>query len=537
MDADVFADLRCQATSADGLGCIRSVKDGDPERFEYCSDHGCRYAHCAQGREEGSKGYCRQHCCVAGPHNSCDRARLVEEGSLFCEAHTCEAQTCRAEVAGRGERGDASRSCPRHRRCGREGCAERCHRRDTGSTARWCGLHYCHEPSCQGGRAPGSSQHCSEHTCLEPMCGNGKHDMGSGRYCLDHQCRTEGCLERRDQRTPGAHHCALHACRAEHCPRPATAGTSTCDDHRCCREQGCREYVLVEKGPQGDIRHPTCDHREPPTRPETGRDRHSRLTQAGAGNAQTTRHSAPPPAWAPAAAAPTVSKTTRPTAATTRASWPAAPTSAASPPCSTATPTSAPSRPANSCAGTPSPAWTRPTPPCAPACCSVEAPPSSCPPTAPPTPAPPPPAVVTVSPSWAPAPSAPATSAATGGAPTRPCATRRAGPPPAATATVTIGGGGLPPVAEPYRRVPLRPCPCPRECLSGIPLSSGPRAAIVVVPTANPIPAPGRGACLSGACRSKDQGHLKFWVCLVEASTCVWFHQYLGARRFGGRSI
>ncbi|KAG8162309.1 hypothetical protein KVR01_008074 [Diaporthe batatas] len=248
-------DLRCQAVSDEGIDCAKSVKDGDPERFRYCGDH---------GPSGGSRGYCRQHCW-------CDRARLVEEGSLFCEAHTCEAATCRAEVAGRGERGErgeAGGSCDDHRRCGRDGCEGRCHRRDTGAAARWCGLHYCHEPTCQGERAAGSRQHCRDHTCLEPLCGSGRLDMGAGRYCADHQCRTGGCLERRDQTTPAADHCAVHSCRVRHCARPAAAGSDRCEDHGYCREQGCREYVLVERGPQGDtIRHATCDQHHKPLCP------------------------------------------------------------------------------------------------------------------------------------------------------------------------------------------------------------------------------------------------------------------------------
>lgn len=129
-------------------------------------------------------------------------------------------------------------------------------------TVKWCGLHYCHEPSCQSDRAPGNRQYCREHICLEPMCGNGKLDMTSGRYCLDHQCKTERCFERRDQRTPGTDQCALHICWVEQCPKPATVGRNRCDDHRNCREQGCKEYIFIEKGPEGDIKHPTCENRE-----------------------------------------------------------------------------------------------------------------------------------------------------------------------------------------------------------------------------------------------------------------------------------
>lgn len=223
---------------------------------------GCKYPHCEQGKHEGSKGYCLQHCCLAAPHNSCDKARLIDDGSFFCETHTCEAQTCTAEVTGRGDRGDASRSCESHRPCARDGCSARCHTRDTGTTVKWCGLHYCHEASCQSDRAPGNRQYCREHICIEPMCGNGKLDMGSGRYCLDHQCKTDRCFERRDQRTTGSEHCALHICWVEHCPKPATVGRNRCDDHRHCREQGCKEYVFIEKGSEGDIRHPTCESRK-----------------------------------------------------------------------------------------------------------------------------------------------------------------------------------------------------------------------------------------------------------------------------------
>lgn len=225
---------------------------------------GCRYPHCEQVKREGSKGYCPRHCCLAAPHGSCEKPRLVDDGSLFCETHTCEAQTCTAEVAGRGEMGDASRSCDNHRRCAREGCTGRCHTRDTGMTVKWCGLHYCEEASCQSERALGNRHHCSEHTCMEPMCGNGKLDMAAGRYCLDHECRTERCFERRDHRTPRSEYCALHVCWVDHCPKPAALGRNRCDDHRYCREHGCREYIHIERGPEGDILYPACETRETP---------------------------------------------------------------------------------------------------------------------------------------------------------------------------------------------------------------------------------------------------------------------------------
>lgn len=201
------------------------------------------------------------HCCLAAPHNSCDKPRLVDDGSFFCEVHTCEAQTCTAEVAGRGEKGDVSRSCEKHRRCARDGCSRPCHTRDTGAAVKWCGLHYCHEASCQNDRAPGNNQHCREHVCIEPLCASGKKDMGTGRYCMDHQCKTDRCLERRDQRVRGSEYCALHICWVERCPKPA-AVANRCDDHRLCREQGCKEYIFIEKGPEGDIKYPTCENRE-----------------------------------------------------------------------------------------------------------------------------------------------------------------------------------------------------------------------------------------------------------------------------------
>ncbi|KAI3401187.1 hypothetical protein diail_333 [Diaporthe ilicicola] len=260
--------------SPDGFNCTRSVKDGNPEKFKYCSDResrlnpsrrcsldGCKYQHCEHSKHEGSKGYCPQHSCLAAPHSSCDKPRLVDDGSFFCEVHTCEAQTCRAEVAGRGDKGDASRSCDKHRRCARDGCSGPCHTRDTGATVKWCGLHYCQEASCPSDRAPGNKQYCKDHVCMEPLCGAGKQDMGTGRYCLDHQCKTDKCLERRDQRARGSEHCALHICWVERCPKPAAVG-NRCDDHRYCREQGCKGYIFIEKGPEGDIKYPTCENRE-----------------------------------------------------------------------------------------------------------------------------------------------------------------------------------------------------------------------------------------------------------------------------------
>ncbi|KUI68001.1 hypothetical protein VM1G_03146 [Cytospora mali] len=250
-----YCDLR-----SDDMPCMKYVKDANPEKFKYCSDHGCKYPHCEQNKQESSKGYCPQHSCLAKPHKTCDQPRLVGDGSFFCEKHTCESATCTAEVDGRGDKGDPSRSCEQHRRCASEGCSGPCFRRDTGATVRWCGLHYCHRDPCPEARAVGNDKYCERHICVEPLCGAGRKDMGGGgRFCADHQCKTEGCLDRRDQRVRGSEHCALHICWVEGCPRPAVAAGNRCDVHRECREAGCREYIFVEKGMGEEMKYPTCE--------------------------------------------------------------------------------------------------------------------------------------------------------------------------------------------------------------------------------------------------------------------------------------
>jgi hypothetical protein len=103
---------------------------------------------------------------------------------------------------------------------------------------------------------------------VEPACGAGRKEeaaaKGRARFCADHQCRADGCLERRDLRVRGGEYCALHICWVEGCPRPAApaAGNHRCEIHQECREGGCRGYIYVEKGAGEDIRYPTCENRE-----------------------------------------------------------------------------------------------------------------------------------------------------------------------------------------------------------------------------------------------------------------------------------
>ncbi|ROW10714.1 hypothetical protein VPNG_05109 [Cytospora leucostoma] len=250
------------ASGSDDMPCMKYVKDADPEKFRYCSDR---------------------------------------TGSLLCERHTCEWPTCTAEVEGKGERGDPSRSCDRHRRCARDGCGAPCSRRDTDAgpvvLLRWCGLHCCRAEGCTEGRAVDNEMYCERHVCLEPLCGGGKKrvtgvtGLGTGagagvggRFCADHQCKADGCLERRDQRVRGSEHCALHICWVEGCSRPASAAAAgsgnRCDVHRECREVGCREYVYVERGPGEEVKYPTCEkHHKPqcPAQTPTGTQCDKRL--------------------------------------------------------------------------------------------------------------------------------------------------------------------------------------------------------------------------------------------------------------------
>ncbi|ROV89115.1 hypothetical protein VMCG_09880 [Cytospora schulzeri] len=224
-----YCDLR-----SDDMPCMKYVKDADPEKFRYCSDR--------------SKGYCPQHSCLAKPHkNTCDQPRLVQDGSPFCEKHTCESPTCTAEVDGSGNPGDAGRSCDQHRRCAAEGCAGPCFRRDTGAGLRWCGLHYCHRDPCAERRAAGSEGYCEGHVCVEVMCGAGRKEMGGGggggRFCADHQCRAEGCLERRDLRVRGDHKpkCPASTLGGTQCDKRLDNGQRYCKDHSCelasCNDQ------------------------------------------------------------------------------------------------------------------------------------------------------------------------------------------------------------------------------------------------------------------------------------------------------------
>ncbi|KAK7746762.1 hypothetical protein SLS53_001950 [Cytospora paraplurivora] len=277
---------RCRACRAH-LGKV--TVGGKRVEMAYCERHHCQ-KFLADGTvcQEQRNGrnplwkYCDLRESVEIYSNTCDQPRLVGAGSLLCEKHTCEWPTCTAEVEGKGEKGDPSRCCDRHRRCARDGCDAPCFRRDTdaaaGAALRWCGLHYCRAEGCGEGRAGDNEMYCERHVCLEPLCGGGKKKAAGvaglgtaagvgGRFCADHQCKTDGCLERRDQRLRGSEHCALHICWVEGCSKPASAAAGSgnrCDIHRECREVGCREYVYVERGPGEEVIYPTCETPQTP---------------------------------------------------------------------------------------------------------------------------------------------------------------------------------------------------------------------------------------------------------------------------------
>lgn len=131
-------------------------------------------------------------------------------------------------------------------------------------TTRWCGLHYCTaSDSCDEQRAEGSdTKFCREHICLEPGCHGGKVAVpAGGMFCVEHTCKTEGCNVRRERE---AEHCGGHICRVEDCMKPAMGANKRCDLHRRCVVEGCKEWIYIERGPEGDIRWPECENREFP---------------------------------------------------------------------------------------------------------------------------------------------------------------------------------------------------------------------------------------------------------------------------------
>lgn len=201
--------------------------------------------------------------------------------SSFCEKHTCEAGSCTAEVDGKGgDRGDAggaaARFCDNHRRCAADDCARRCHTRDSLVVARYCGAHYCRaNDSCDKPRSPASGEgYCAAHLCEEPGCSRPRADLlpGGGdeaRFCAEHECKADACRMRRAHRARDAEYCWVHLCCVPRCTKPARAGdprddegASRCEDHRRCHVGGCREWVYIEKGADGDVRHVECEKRE-----------------------------------------------------------------------------------------------------------------------------------------------------------------------------------------------------------------------------------------------------------------------------------
>lgn len=101
----------------------------------------------------------------------------------------------------------------------------------------------------------------------------------SSRFCEDHECRVERCLERIDVRVKGTEYCPVHRCVVEGCVKPATGGgggerrgggggarggsAMRCLDHRYCVVEGCKEWVFIErKGEEDEVRHPECETRK-----------------------------------------------------------------------------------------------------------------------------------------------------------------------------------------------------------------------------------------------------------------------------------
>lgn len=227
----------------------------------------CAHPQCTARRTDPSTANCPLHRCS---HRPCDNTRQPDSTSLFCDQHTCDSTHCTAEVDGEGDTDDPSRSCEAHRRCAAQNCPRRCHVRDDAlglamPTSLFCAAHCCRaEEGCDRQRAPQSRSWCSRHLCVERGC-LGRRESGpveAGRFCADHGCKSAGCAERRDVRVVGAEYCARHLCVVLGCARPGADGGVWCERHRYCDVEGCKRWIHVVAGVDGEVRYSQCEKRE-----------------------------------------------------------------------------------------------------------------------------------------------------------------------------------------------------------------------------------------------------------------------------------
>lgn len=211
---------------------------------------------------------------------TCDKVKQQDTGSFFCDRHTCLFHTCLELVPGTTNdhpllsrdpfNPNPSHYCNMHRPCSAADCTRPCYIRANGTPAiKYCGDHYCacDAAACNQQRIPGGGDRCREHTCDETDCvrakrGGGGGNGAGGRFCDEHTCKTKGCEERRDRRWANAEYCPFHTCSVAECAKNGSAGGGRCDIHRECNVASCREWILVEKGADGDIMHPVCEKRE-----------------------------------------------------------------------------------------------------------------------------------------------------------------------------------------------------------------------------------------------------------------------------------
>ncbi|KAJ9150014.1 hypothetical protein NKR23_g4015 [Pleurostoma richardsiae] len=238
--------LRCQAGGIDGGRCDRAVKENNPEKYKFCADtHNCAQSDCVYARLP-DRPYCAEHLC------SSPGCRDPRRGGPypFCLKHTCQHLYCTSVVPGDSDPSSPWRFCETHRRCSRNGCSRRCHMRDSGSAANFCGEHYCQwVDGCGEERAAGAEGHWGRHRCKEAGCARGIAAY-EGWYCREHECDMMEC---RYPKLVGDY-CHSHTCQRRNCKKEARMD-GFCDNHQRCEVPGCKEDRLVE----GMKKHDRCD--------------------------------------------------------------------------------------------------------------------------------------------------------------------------------------------------------------------------------------------------------------------------------------
>ena len=106
-----------------------------------------------------------------------------------------------------------------------------------GNTSKTCAFDGCEEPASEGRDA------CQKHACLISSCPNSICE-NEAKYCSEHSCKMEGCLE---QRASTSEYCAKHICHKASCNMPVIKGEQLCSNHisEKCNYAGCHSLGTV----------------------------------------------------------------------------------------------------------------------------------------------------------------------------------------------------------------------------------------------------------------------------------------------------